>query len=110
MGGLLLIKANFVPGLSQLDSQEQILAYAFIFGGASSCWSARSTGTPSNPWLRRAARPPAPLAPSGSTAPCRLRVSRSWLESLSRGGLGPVPQLLLGCRHRAPWQVGQVQE
>ena len=34
MGGLLLIKANFVPGLSQLDSQEQILAYAFIFGVA----------------------------------------------------------------------------
>jgi hypothetical protein len=34
MGGLLLIKANFVPGLSQLDSQEQILAYAFIFGAA----------------------------------------------------------------------------
>jgi hypothetical protein len=34
MGGLLLIKANFVPGLSQLDSQEQILAYAFTFGVA----------------------------------------------------------------------------
>ncbi len=34
MGGLLLIKANFVPGLSQLDSQEQILAYAFVFGAA----------------------------------------------------------------------------
>jgi hypothetical protein len=34
MGGLLLIKANFIPGLSQLDSQEQILAYAFVFGVA----------------------------------------------------------------------------
>jgi hypothetical protein len=34
VGGLLLIKANFVPGLSDLDSQEQILAYAFLFGAA----------------------------------------------------------------------------
>lgn len=34
MGGLLLIKADFIPGLSNLDSQEQILAYAFLFGAA----------------------------------------------------------------------------
>ncbi len=34
MGGLLLIKAKFIPGLSNLDTQEQILAYAFIFGAA----------------------------------------------------------------------------
>lgn len=33
-GGLLLIKANFIPGLSNLDTQEQILAYAFVFGAA----------------------------------------------------------------------------
>jgi hypothetical protein len=30
--GLLLIHGEFVPGLSQLDSQPQILAYAFLFG------------------------------------------------------------------------------
>ena len=32
--GLLLIKGEFVPGLSQLDNQPQILAYAFLFGVA----------------------------------------------------------------------------
>src|ERR687898_2857870 len=30
--GLLLIRGEFVPGLSQLDNQPQILAYAFLFG------------------------------------------------------------------------------
>ncbi len=30
--GLLFIRGGFVPGLSQLDSQPQILAYAFLFG------------------------------------------------------------------------------
>jgi hypothetical protein len=33
-GGLLLVKAGFIPGLSNLDSQGQILAYAFLFGVA----------------------------------------------------------------------------
>lgn len=32
--GLLLIRGEFVPGLSQLDNQPQILAYAFLFGVA----------------------------------------------------------------------------
>lgn len=32
--GLLLLGANFVPGLSALDSQRQILAYALTFGYA----------------------------------------------------------------------------
>jgi hypothetical protein len=31
---LVAIRANFVPGLSALDSQEQILAYALVFGYA----------------------------------------------------------------------------
>jgi hypothetical protein len=30
--GLLFVRGEFVPGLSQLDSQPQILAYAFLFG------------------------------------------------------------------------------
>jgi hypothetical protein len=30
--GLLFIRGEFVPGLSQLDNQPQILAYAFLFG------------------------------------------------------------------------------
>jgi hypothetical protein len=30
--GLLFVRGGFVPGLSQLDSQPQILAYAFLFG------------------------------------------------------------------------------
>ena len=32
--GVLLIRAAFVPGLSQLDSQPQILAWGFLFGYA----------------------------------------------------------------------------
>jgi hypothetical protein len=32
IAGLLLIKGDFVPGFSQLDSQGQILAYAIVFG------------------------------------------------------------------------------
>lgn len=34
IGALVAIRGDFVPGLSVLDSQEQILAYAFIFGFA----------------------------------------------------------------------------
>ena len=30
--GILLVRGAFVPGLSQLDTQPQILAYAFFFG------------------------------------------------------------------------------
>jgi hypothetical protein len=32
--GLLLLRGQFVPGLSALDSQEQILAYALVLGYA----------------------------------------------------------------------------
>jgi len=32
--GLLLMRANFVPGLSALDSSAQILACALVFGYA----------------------------------------------------------------------------
>jgi hypothetical protein len=32
--GLLLLRGNFIPGLSQLDSQPQILAYAILLGYA----------------------------------------------------------------------------
>ena len=31
---MLLLRGGFVPGLSQLDSQDQILAYALVFGYA----------------------------------------------------------------------------
>src|SRR5262249_42903196 len=34
IAGLLLIQGDFVPGLSQLDSHGQILAYALVFGVA----------------------------------------------------------------------------
>jgi hypothetical protein len=34
IGALVAIRGNFVPGLSNLDSQEQILAYALVFGYA----------------------------------------------------------------------------
>jgi hypothetical protein len=32
IGGILLIHGRFIPGLAHLDSQPQILAYAFVFG------------------------------------------------------------------------------
>ena len=32
LGALIAIRGDFVPGLSDLDSQEQILAYALVFG------------------------------------------------------------------------------
>ena len=34
IAGLVALRGNFVPGLSALDSQEQILAYALVFGYA----------------------------------------------------------------------------
>jgi len=34
VGALIAIRGEFVPGLSALDSQEQILAYALVFGYA----------------------------------------------------------------------------
>lgn len=34
VAGILLLGAGFVPGLSELDSQRQILAYALVFGYA----------------------------------------------------------------------------
>jgi hypothetical protein len=30
--GILLVRGEFIPGLSQLDNQPQVLAYAFVFG------------------------------------------------------------------------------
>ena len=32
IGGLIAIRGDFIPGFSQLDSQAQIVAYAFAFG------------------------------------------------------------------------------
>jgi hypothetical protein len=34
IGGLIAIRGGFIPGFSDLDSQAQILAYAFAFGVA----------------------------------------------------------------------------
>lgn len=34
IGGLLVIRGEFVPGLSNLDSSDQVLAYAFVLGVA----------------------------------------------------------------------------
>jgi hypothetical protein len=34
IGGLIAIRGDFIPGFSQLDSQAQIVAYAFAFGVA----------------------------------------------------------------------------
>jgi hypothetical protein len=34
IGGLIALQGDFIPGLSQLDSQGQILAYALVLGYA----------------------------------------------------------------------------
>ena len=34
LGGLILVGGEIVPGLSALDTQGQILAYALLFGAA----------------------------------------------------------------------------
>jgi hypothetical protein len=34
IGGILIIRGEFIPGLTSLDTQDQILAYAFVFGFA----------------------------------------------------------------------------
>ena len=34
MIGLIALRGGFVPGLSELDSQQQIIAYALVFGYA----------------------------------------------------------------------------
>ncbi|MGY1829116.1 hypothetical protein ACI8AA_01660 [Geodermatophilus sp. SYSU D01180] len=34
IGALIVIRGDFIPGLSALDSQEQVLAYALVFGYA----------------------------------------------------------------------------
>jgi hypothetical protein len=42
IGGLVLIHGQFIPGLSDLDSQGQILAYAIVLGSSTrrpkTCW------------------------------------------------------------------------
>ena len=81
IAGILLLGGGFVPGLSELDSQRQILAYALLFGygqqvatryldeRASTLLSAvpsKATRTPQTPSLP-SSTPPAPDEVSPST-------------------------------------------
>jgi hypothetical protein len=73
---LVAIRGNFVPGLSNLDSQEQILAYALVFGftqqamsrlldqRAQTLMEGLPGGTATEPTPAAPPAPPAPAAPS----------------------------------------------
>lgn len=78
--GLIAIRGNFVPGLSALDSQEQILAYALVLGYAQQLATgfldrrAQSlakdlTPDPSPPAAPAPAPTPAPEPPAPSAPP-----------------------------------------
>ena len=66
IAGLLLIQGDFVPGLSQLDSQGQILAYALVFGVAQHLVT-RFVGQRANDVL--SSLPSKERAPAGSEPP-----------------------------------------
>jgi hypothetical protein len=69
---LVAIRGNFVPGLSNLDSQEQILAYALAFGFAQQAFSRlldRRAQTLLEGLPGGTATEPAPTVPAAPTAP-----------------------------------------
>ena len=87
--GLVAIQGMFVPGLSQLDSQGQILAYALVLGFAQQAFSRlldQQAQTLLEGPSRRERRPtdsqapdrvPPPPPPSGDSAPRPIRVPGS---------------------------------
>ena len=71
---LVAIRADFVPGLSALDSQEQILAYALVFGFAQQLFTRlldqrAQTLLDNLPSKDAADQPPRPPAPPPSPPP-----------------------------------------
>jgi hypothetical protein len=77
VAGILLLGGGFVPGLSELDSQRQILAYALLFGYAQQLGTrfiddrAQSilNGLPSKDPEGKQPAPPVQAAPTLPTAP-----------------------------------------
>ncbi|AGL15700.1 hypothetical protein [Actinoplanes sp. N902-109] len=85
LAGLLLLGGDFVPGLSELDSQRQILAYALVFGYAQQLATRLIddraqrvlNSVPSKEAEARQCRPaPAPLPSPGPTPAARPQPRR----------------------------------
>jgi hypothetical protein len=85
IGALIAIRGDFVPGLSALDTQEQILAYALLFGYAQQLLTGlidrRALGLLDTVPSKDAeqSRPPSAAVP----APPTMRGRRNWLGSVS---------------------------
>jgi hypothetical protein len=90
IAGLVAIRGNFVPGLSALDSQEQILAYALVLGYAQQL----ATG-----FLDRRAQSLAKEAPAESPVKPALEPGRSAGPPAADTARG-VRQRLSGLRKR----------
>jgi hypothetical protein len=88
LAGIVLLGGNFVPGLSELDSQRQILAYALVFGYAQQLATRFIDGQAhavlnSLPSKDPEAKQPTPSAPTaGPNGP---------ITSDNRGGPRPPP-------------------
>jgi hypothetical protein len=99
VAGILLLGGGFVPGLSELDTQRQILAYALVFGYAQQlatrfidnrAQSLLNSVPSKDPEAEQAERPATPLeptlpprVPAGTSEGVGRRVSRAL--GLSRG-------------------------
>jgi hypothetical protein len=75
--GMLLLAGGFVPGLTNLDNQPQVLAYALVFGVAQQIVTRVADGRaqeildhlPSKDPQARPAQPPAVMTPPGAGTP-----------------------------------------
>lgn len=128
--GILAIKAGFVPGLSALDSQTQILAYSVILGyaqqlatgfldrrvnglGRTEHSAATETGRTAAPPVRRPATggPPSPDEPrdepAPETAPTRGTGIAEPTASAARPGVRPATVRVTARRRTARLEPGR---
>ena len=71
MGALIAIRGDFIPGFSDLDSQQQILAYAFAFGVAQQLLTGVVDRQARTILKTARARPRGDPAPAGARADAR---------------------------------------
>ncbi|MFD0489828.1 hypothetical protein ACFQ0O_25485 [Saccharopolyspora spinosporotrichia] len=81
--GLLLMRGEFVPGLTALDTSAQIVAWAIIFGAAQQLFT-RFVDERGNAVMQAVAGPESP-APDGSTWGARRTSKRSTRHHGTRG-------------------------
>jgi hypothetical protein len=101
--GLLLIRAQFIPGLSALDSSAQIVAWAVVLGYAQQLFT-RAVDQQAQNVLSEAQEPAAPTGRS----PEELQVAVQTTAPLSQPGAEPrrrLGGLLRGRRAPAPEQA-----